>query len=356
MHPPRPLHTCIALASLALATPAAGAAQGCEPIRFTVPVTLGGAGEAYQPARAWQATLAYRRLLSNEWFIGTEESGSSAPGGAPPIFEVHTVIAAMSYAFSDRFRAAVSVPFSTGSFSRRWGDGAIHEQTASGIGDITVTGDVWLRNPRTSPRGNISLGLGVKAPTGSHDKPSTFWTAGGPVDFPADQTIQPGDGGWAVQLQLQAFQELGDRAALYAFGSYMASPKANTEITGGPVPSPLAALKWSVPDVYSARVGMAFDLLPDQGLSVSLGARVDGIPVRDLFGGGDEGTIKRTSYIIYADPGMSFTSGKNTVTVSVPWRLGLNRTKSLTEQLPGALPNAGGFAKYLVFASYSHRF
>ena len=30
--------------------------------------------------------------------------------------------------------------------------------------------------------------------------------------------------------------------------------------------------------------------------------------------------------------------------------------KSLAEQQPGALPNAGGFAKYLIFASYARRF
>ena len=38
--------------------------QGCEPIRFVVPVNLGAEGEAYQPSREWRATIAYRRLLS----------------------------------------------------------------------------------------------------------------------------------------------------------------------------------------------------------------------------------------------------------------------------------------------------
>ena len=51
----------------------AAAAQGCEPIRFSTPVNLGGEGQAYQRAREWQLTLAYRRLFSNEWFIGSED-------------------------------------------------------------------------------------------------------------------------------------------------------------------------------------------------------------------------------------------------------------------------------------------
>lgn len=331
--------------------------QGCEPIRFTVPVSLGGEGEAYQPGREWRATIAYRRLLSNQWFIGTERSDSLAPGGSAPVFEIHTAIVDLAYAFTDRVRARLSIPFSTGSLARTWADGQHHEQTASGVGDISLQGEAWLFSPRTHERGNIALGLGVKAPTGSHTKPSQFYTASGPVDFPADQTIQPGDGGWAILTQLQAFRQLNERASLYAVGTYMVSPKDQSDIKGSPGPGP-TFFYWSVPDVYSLRAGAAFNVLMDQGLSVSLGARLDGIPVRDLIGGGDENTIKRSSRITFVEPGLSYTRGKDNLTLSVPWRVKVNRVKSLTEQMPGASPtaNAGGFAQYLVLASYSHRF
>lgn len=333
--------------------PSSIAAQGCEPIRFTVPISLGGEGEAYQPGREWRLTLGYRRLHSNQWFIGTEQSPSLAPGGRSPVFKIHTFVGDVAYSFNDRVRARVSIPFSTGSFSR-FADGAFREQSASGIGDVTVQGEVWLLRPRTHQRGNISIGFGIKAPTGSHSKPSQFYMASGPVDFPADQTIQPGDGGWALSMQVMGFQRVTDRGALYAFGSYMASPKAHSDIALAPS-GPNSTVYWSVPDVYSARAGAVFDLLPDEGLSVSLGVRVDGIPVRDLIGGGDENTIKRTSRIIFADPGLSFTRGKNSFTLSVPWRMKVNRMKSLREQQTGGGVNGGGFAKYLVFASYSRR-
>jgi hypothetical protein len=335
--------------------PTAAYGQGCEPIRFTVPVSLGAVGQAYQP-RGWQLTLAYRRLFSNEWFIGSDENGSRAPGGSPPVFKIHTTIADVAYAFNDRVRAHVSIPFSNGSFTRKWADDSFHEQSAKGIGDISVLGSAWVLLPRTHPSGNISLGLGFKAPTGSHTRPSQFYLGSGPVDFPADQTIQPGDGGWAVSADVEAFRQIMDRATAYLSGTYMASPKARSDVTGAPVPAPNSTLYWSVPDVYSARMGVAIEVLPEQGLSMSAGARVDGIPVHDLFGGGDEDTIKRTSYIVYADPGVSYTRHKNTITLGVPWRVKLNRLKSLAEQKPGASPNAGGFAKYLIFASYARRF
>jgi hypothetical protein len=328
------------------------ASQGCEPIRFTIPISLGAEGQAYQPRHEWKATLAYRRLLSNQWFIGTERSDALAPGGSSPIFEIHTGIFDLAYGVSDRTTVRMSVPFSRGSLTRTWGDGEEHTQRASGFGDISVQGEAWLFEPRSHEGGNVSIGLGLKAPTGSHSKPSQFYQASGPVDFPADQTIQPGDGGFAILTQLQAFRQVTERTSLYAFGSYMISPKKQSDVSGGPTPT---ALRWSVPDVYSVRTGVALNVLPDHGLSASLGARLDGIPVRDLIGGGDENTIKRTSRILFAEPGLAYTRGKDNFTLSVPWVVKVNRIKSLTEQKPGGPLNAGGFARYLVFASYSRR-
>jgi len=324
--------------------------QGCEPIRFSNPVNLGGEGQAYQRTGEWRLTLAYRRLVSHEWFIGTRESSALAPGGRAPVFRIHTAVADVAYSFNDRLRARASLPVSIGSFSRVGADKALHEQKAFGIGDLSVMGESWLFAPRTHRRGNIAVGLGLKAPTGSHKLASQFYTAKGAVDFPADQTIQPSDGGWGVLLQSEAFRQVTERSFAYAFGSYMVSPKAHSDVPS----APNSGTYWSVPDVYSARLGAAFSVLPDQGLTMSLGGRVDGIPVHDLIGGGDESTIKRTAYVLFADPGVSLTRGKGSFTLSVPYRLRVNRMKSVYEQHTNGV-NGGGFAKYLLFASYSHR-
>jgi hypothetical protein len=331
-------------------TPNDGTAQGCEPIRFTTPVNLGGEGQAYQSANSWQFTLAYRRLFSDEYFVGTKENSALGPGGQSPVIKIHTFVADVAYSIDDRFRVRLSVPFSTGSVSRAWPDKTVREQSATGIGDVGVIGESWIFEPRTHRHGNVSIGLGVKAPTGSHTVASQFYLATGPVDFPADQVIEPGDGGWAILLQSQGFHQITERTYAYAAGSYMVSPKAHSDVQS----APNSGTYWSVPDVYSAQVGGAFDVLPEQGLSMSLGARADGIPVHDLIGGGDETTIKRTSYVLYADPGLSLVRGHGTFTLSVPYRIAVNRKKSLFEQRTNGL-NGGGFAKYLVFASYSYR-
>jgi len=337
--------------------PTDASGQGCEPIRFTTPIDLGGQGQAYQPRHQWRLTLAYRRLHSNQFFVGTSQNTALAPGGESPVFDIHTVIADAAYSLSDRIQVSVSLPFSTASISRKWPDSLHHEQSATGIGDLSASGELWLLSPRTHQNGNISVGVGLKAPTGSHTKTSTYYTASGSQPYFADQTVQPGDGGWAVTVQAQAFQRVREGVYAYGSGSYMASPKAQTEVAINPTAPVLTY--WSVPDVYSARLGGAFSVWPDQGLTLSLGARMDGIPRRDLFGGGDSTTIKRTSRIIFADPGLSLNRGKSSFTLSVPVRLHVNRMKSLLEArtTTGQLSvNGGGFAKYLVFVSYSYRF
>lgn len=331
-----------------LASPAG--AQGCEPIRFTTPVNLGGEGQAYQPASEWQLTMAYRRLVSEDWFVGTQENSALAPGGTSPVFRIHTVIADVAYAISDRYRMRVSVPFSAGSLSRTWPDKAHHRQTATGIGDVSVMGEAWALKPRLNERGNVALAVGLKIPTGSHTIASQYYTATGAAEFPADQTIQPGDGGWALLLQTRAFRQVTERTFGYGFASYMVSPKAKSDVEWVPG----SKQYWAVPDVYSARVGGAFSVLPDEGLTMSLGGRIDGIPIHDLLGGGDAETIKRTAYVVFADPGLTLARGRRMLTLSVPYRVAVNRQKSLFEQRTNGL-NAGGFAKYLVFASYTHR-
>jgi len=72
---------------------------------------------------------------------------------------------------------------------------------------------------------------------------------------------------WELLAQSQGFRQITDRTYGYAFGSYMVSPKAHSDVRL----QPNTGQYWSVPDVYSAQLGGAFSVLPDQGLSMSLG-------------------------------------------------------------------------------------
>ena len=80
------------------------------------------------------------------------------------------------------------------------------------------------------------------------------------------------------------------------------------------MPSPLPGVPLSVPDVYSIRSGVSHGVLPERGVSVSVGARIDGIPVRDVVGGNDG--FRRPGYSIYLDPGLAVVRGRGTVALT----------------------------------------
>ena len=108
-----------------------------------------------------------------------------------------------------------------------------------------------------------------------------------------------------------------------------------------------------MPDVYSARVGGSFNLLPEQGLD-GQSRRPHG---RDSRARSDrrrrrlDDQAQRLHHV--RRTGLSLSMGRERFSLSVPYRLKVNRQKSLFEQQTNGV-NGGGFAKYLVFVGYSH--
>ena len=335
------------------------------PVRLTS--SLGVQGDSYLQAGHWELGAGYRWLHTRggDFFVGTARTpvppALQPPGGQPIRIDVHTVSLGLTYAATDRIRVSISAPFQTGTISIAHEDGIRHSQTATGLGDVTITGSAWLFNPRTGPTGNVSLGLGVKTATGSNTKTGTFYTASGPQERRVDQAIQPGDGGWGIILELQAFQRVSPAAVTYLSGSYLLNPKERTDVQiGTPVGLPGSGLSvgtpyfLSVPDAYSLRGGVSFAALPRQGLSVSLGGRIDGVPVEDLVNGGDA-NFRRPGYSAFVDPGLDLTRGSNTFTLNVPVRVHADRRANLRDRVVDV--NGGGnLAKIFVFAGYTHRF
>ena len=331
------------------------AAQGCEPIRLNAG-SFGGTGGSIQKAGEWRLSLGYRHLFSNQFFVGTQNRPQDGPGGQSTVIELHSFVADLGYSVTDRLTVRLAAPFSTGKVGRVWPDHAWHNQTASGIGDITLTADSWVLDPSTHLGANFSFGVGIQAPTGRHAVGSQFYLASGPVAFPADMAVEPGSGGWGFTVQTRGFAKLFERGFGYWSGSYTFAPEATTDILNAPPPK---GFLWAVADGYAGRLGLSYALLPTGGLSLSLGGRIDGTPVRDVFGAGAE-AFRRPGYVIYAEPGISLSRGSNTLSLSVPWRLRANRIRSILERTnplfdPLTVPVGGGFAKSLIFFSYARR-
>src|SRR6266516_7424160 len=87
---------------------------------------------------------------------------------------------------------------------------------AGGLGDISVIARRRLFDPAKNRRRNISLGLGTKIPTGKDDVVDEFQTFGAPVVQTVDQSIQPGDGGWGIELEASAFETRGNSFLLFS--------------------------------------------------------------------------------------------------------------------------------------------
>src|SRR6266446_1203103 len=318
------------------------------PVRFTTP-SLGGQGELQMTdlgAHGWRIALGYRHLHADQLFVGTQLVATNQP----LIINLHSVDVTASYAVTDRFSVSVTVPFVSGTQSRFYADSARHAVTAFGLGDVSLVGSTWLLDPHNRS-GNVALGLGVKAATGTHKSTDAYFLKGGTsIQYPVDQSIQPGDGGWGVILQLQAYRRAFHNGIAYITGSYLINPRRLNDVAKDPG----GTVYWSVPDVYSARLGLAYAVWPDKGVSISLGGRIDGQPVRDLINGGDAG-FRRPGYSVALDPSVSLTSGRNQVTLSAPIRLGANRQASVFDAQTGK-HGGGDFASSLVFLSYSRRF
>lgn len=319
------------------------------PVRFTSP-SLGGQRENFFGAGEWQVGVAYRRLYADQWFVGTQVNEAAAPFGRPLYLDINTLDFSLVYGVTDQASLTLTLPFSYGTHSRFYADQRRHRVEAFGLGDVSLVGNYWVFDPVTHPRGNLALGLGIKTPTGNNEYEDEFFNADGSVGRRVvDQAIQLGDGGWGVLLQLQAYQQLRPRLSGYAFGSYLVSPGEKTA-----VPAPLPGTTLSVPDVYTARAGLAWSAWPAQGLSLNLGARIDGIPLRDLVGGGDDG-FRRPGYTLFLDPGVALRRGRSEFTLSLPLRLHQDFQQSLIDR-ERDFRGGGDLADYLIFAGYTKRF
>jgi hypothetical protein len=333
---------------------------------FRLTSSLGVQGNSFLLAHHWELSADYRWLHSRDgdFFVGTARTpvppALQPPGGQGIRIDVHSIVLGLTYAVTDRVRVGVAAPFQTGRVSFIEEDGARHPESVTDLGDVSITGGAWLLSPRSGPTGNVMLGLGLKIPTGSHRDSIEFFTKTGPARRVADPSIQPGDGGWGIIMQLQAFQQVFPGALAYLSASYLLNPRVQSEATiGRPIglpgdPAVGTPYHLSVPDAYSVRSGVSYAVAPQWGLSASLGGRLDGVPVEDLVSGGDA-NFRRPGYSVFVDPGLELSRGSNTFSLNVPVRAYADRRANLYDRVVN-VQGGGNLAKWQVLAGYTHRF
>jgi hypothetical protein len=242
-------------------------------------------------------------------------------------------------------------------------DGASRHSTHSfGIGDIRATAYRWMFDPKTSHKGNVQIGLGIKLPTGVYNYQDYFYKkVDSSVLGPVDQSIQPGDGGTGITFEVNSFYNFTHKVGVYGSFFYLVNPREvnGTSTTRGGTAS-ATAKKYntdvmSVPDLFMARGGVSYMV---NRINFSGGIRVEGLPSSDLIGGSRG--FRRPGYIISAEPAVTFVTKKASFNLSVPFALKRNRTQSNSDKRRTAdtgihQQGDAAFADYLISAGLTFK-
>ena len=308
----------------------------------------------------WVALVSYRYFHSFRDFKGDEEVNIPAIKNDTYVdaFDVSA-----TYAITKRLSLTLEIPFQYGSRTNSGEHDGVHVHTmrAAGMGDLRLSANFLLLNPDKHPNQNISLELGVKAPTGDDAASDYSFRATGPVLRPVDSAIQPGDGGWGVFLSGNAFAKVFKNTYAYASGLYLSNPREfnGVQTVIGDLPAFTGGDKGeaynSVPDQFVTRAGLTGAIWPAAGVSASLGARWEGIPSHDLIGGSDGYRIP--GYSVSIEPGISISRGRDFLGLTAPvavYRRGLPAVPDVRTHSPFA--GLASFADFQINLTYSHLF
>lgn len=339
-------------------------AQGCVAIR-----QFSGVGLSHNQGEMllkgdWNFTTNYRYFRSFRHFKGTHEEPDRVANNTEVINYSHSLDFNISYAFSDKLYGIVSLPLVYNERSSLYEHGRTerHMSYSQGIADMRVGAGYWLLSGVNAAKGNIAIGASIKLPTGDYNAKSTFYNVGperSPQIRPVDQSIQPGDGGVGLIIDSQGLRFMNHGLVLFYDGFYLINPReTNGTRTFRETLSPVLSNEtiMAVPDQFAFRTGL-FKSLFIHGLGVSLGGRVEGVPIRDLIGG-NEG-FRRPGYVVSVEPGISYMINNVTLNVNVPVALHRNRTRSVTDIAATSPDNYrhgdAAFADYLINVGLSWR-
>ncbi|NEV60424.1 transporter [Thiorhodococcus minor] len=339
-------------------------AHGCIAVRggSMCPLTLTG-DDRYLASGDTRVATNFQWFQSDRHFIGDDEFTLPNELGAEAINESWYMDINVQHAWTDRITLSAVIPwvYSTRSTLYEHDNINRHTTSAGGLGDIRIAAHYWLLDPAQRPDANLTLGMGPKLPTGQYDAQDTFYTSQGPVKAAVDQSIQPGDGGFGWTLELNGFYRFAPDLDLYLQGYYLFNPRNTNGVETTPndrPPNPYQAVN-SVPDQYIARLGLNYAVKPAWGMVLSLGGRIEGVPVRDVFGA-SEG-FRRPGYAVFIEPGIHLTKQAWSFDLSVPVAVYRNRLQSLADKKLSDLTGLdirgdAAFADYVISANLSFQF
>jgi len=321
-----------------------------------------GSSNPYSQAGETQITVSARALVSNDHYNGVDEQLQRHTLDTYVTNHQRMLDVNVTHVFSERYSMSVSVPFINSSWGipspTSAGQAARADEVGRGLGDIAVGGRAWVLPTDRFKSGNFQVGLGVKMPTGNAGYRDVYVdsTGNNPKERFVDQSVQPGDGGWGMLMEVSGFKRV-KTVTLFGSCAYLANPRDRNDTTAGNVNrSPLANPPTtadtsfnSVPDQFLARVGGAVPI-GKTGMAASLTWRVEGMPRYDLIG--ESHGFRRPGVEMFIEPGFSYAKGGHVYAFQVP--IGYYRNR-----FPNPYTGNRGdatFPDYIVLATYGYRF
>lgn len=328
-------------------------AQGCVAAHSPQPV-ISGLDPSSEPSvrgllRGLSVTVGFRTYSSYKHYIGTVYQAQRAAEHNEVQNHVDLYDLSFNYQVTPRWSIVADIPAMT---ATRHQQGNVNTYRSGGIGDMLVGAQAWVWRPPTESHGDIAFSAQLKLPTGINDAKGTTMLSNGQKQIrPFDESIQPGDGTWGFQLATEAYREFYFHTTGYFTGSWLFSPQDTTGVlTYRPAPGENVN---SATDQYLWRGGFSHPVPKLRGAALSIGGRMEGVPVRDAFG--KSNGFRRPGYVISIEPGLMYARGRNMFNVSGPWAMERNRKISVTD-IENHTHGDAAFADYTVIASYTRTF
>lgn len=323
-----------------------------------------GSSNPYSQPGETQVNLSVRRLRSTDHYNGTIEQLQRQTLQTYVVNTQNAVDLSVTRTITERFSMSLGIPY----IAAAWGipspttqpnPGPRAMENGRGLGDISVTGRYWLLPTSRFKSGNVAFGGGVKFPTGNSAYKDVYPNSAGLDNRPryVDQSVQPGDGGWGLMLEVNGFKRI-PHAQLFGSAAYLANPRDRNDTTSGGInrstnPNPTFNADGtsfnSVPDSYLVRLGGAVPI-GKTGFAGSLAWRAEGLPRYDLIG--ESHGFRRPGVEMFVEPGIAYARGKQFFSFNVPFGYYKNR---FPNPYTGNLGDAT-FPKHIFLFSYGYRF
>ena len=313
-------------------------AQGCVAIKSNGGYcTMAAHNHEMKDSTPWTLSINNRFYKSYKHFVGTVEQKQRVDQGTQVINHANTTDFNLSRTLKKGWNLSIDVPIleNTRSSLYEHGGKSRHSTSSYGLGDIRLAAYKWIIDPTKAAKANLQLGFGLKLPTGDYKYMDRFYlTDSTSIVGPVDQSIQLGDGGLGITIELNTYYNIAKNLSLYGNFYYLLSPREQngTSTARGGVPSASSMRNgsdiMSVPDQYMIRAGFNYSL---KNFTFSGGIREERLPATDLIGGSNG--FRRPGYIVSVEPGITYRFKKIEIYSYLPFAIKRNRLQSVPDKI-----------------------